>query len=139
MENNFIVVIPCGAKKRAGVHKARDLYIGSYFTGCLRYALSIAPESSVYILSGKYGILSLTDKVESYEMMLGKPGSITLAQVQRQVDDRGLRGCSVVAVAGQRYANLCKAIWKDCKTPLTGVGGFGKQLQWMKQNRGRVP
>lgn len=139
MAADFIVVIPCGAKKRPGTHKARDLYIGSYFIGCLRYALSIAPENRVFILSGKYGLLRLGDVVESYEMMLGQPGSVTLARVKVQAVEFGLQDCPVIAVAGSKYAGMCKAVWKHTTTPLAGVGGFGKQLQWMKQHRGRVP
>ena len=139
MADNFIVVIPCGAKKRPGTHRARDLYVGSYFTGCLRYALSIAPENRVFILSGKYGLLRLGDKIESYEMMLGQPGSVTLARVKAQAVEFGIQDCACVAVAGSKYAGMCKSVWKRTATPLAGVGGFGKQLQWMKQNRGRIP
>lgn len=128
MESDFIVVIPCGAKKRPGTHRARDLYVGSYFTGCLRYALSIAPESRVFILSGKYGLLRLGDEIESYEMMLGQPGSVALARVKAQAVELGIRDCAVIAVAGSKYAGMCRAVWKHTITPLAGVGGFGKQL-----------
>lgn len=134
-----IVIIPCGAKKRTGVHRAEDLYIGSYFKGCYNYAVTIAPKPNVYILSAKYGLLALGDEVESYNLTLGEPGCVSPRFVYKQAERRGLLGCDVVAIGGKKYTGLCRVVWPMCKTPLDGVGGFGKHLQWLKRHRGITP
>lgn len=76
------VVIPCGARKLPGTHRATDLYTGPYYRACLAWARSITTDDSIVILSARYGFLWLGDVVESYEQTLGQPGAIALATLK---------------------------------------------------------
>ena len=134
-----IVIIPCGHRKRSGEHRARDLYTGPYFKSCLNYALSIAADDKIFILSGKYGLLGLDEFVISYDVKMGDSQSITCYIVQEQAGERGIILLPVIAIGGKKYTNLCRKVWENCLTPLDGVGGMGKQMQWMKKNRGINP
>ena len=58
-----IVLISCVSKKLAVKSKAENLYSSVLFKYNLRYAKSLNPEK-IFILSAKYGLLSLDDEVE---------------------------------------------------------------------------
>lgn len=134
-----LVIIPCGARKVPHRSRAGNLYTGPYFRACLRYALSLTAPERVFILSAKYGLLALSDEVDAYNLTMGQPGSVTITQVRQQAKERGIDGLPCVAVGGRKYTDFCRAVWRNTKTPLTGVGGNGKQLQWLKQHRGVMP
>jgi len=131
----MIVIIPCGARKLTHKAMAKDIYIGSYAVMCKRYARSLVDDKFIFILSAKYGLLKMTDKIEPYSLTLGQAGAITLKQVREQVIAFGILEEDCIAIGGKRYTDLCRAIWQNCKTPLQDniKGGNGMQLQWMKQ------
>ncbi len=108
------------------------MYIGSYHKMCQRYARSLAPVENIYILSAKYGLLQMTDVIEPYSLTLGQPGCVTWLDVKKQAKQLGIDNQSCIAIGGMKYTGLCKRVWQDCQTPLTGKGGNGKQLRWMK-------
>ena len=130
----MIIIIPCGARKLNHKAMAKDMYIGSYAAMCKRYARSITTDDKIFILSAKYGLLKMTDIIESYSLTLGQMGSVTPRQVKQQAQDLNILQEDCIAIGGKRYINLCKAIFINCKTPLQDnvKGGNGKQLQWMK-------
>jgi hypothetical protein len=132
----MIVVIPCGKAKRDTPCAAGVMYTGGYHRACMAYARSIAPPENVYILSAKYGLLALADTIAPYELTLGQPGAVTATTVREQAAARGLLDADAVAVAGSRYAALCRDVWPACRTPLAGVGGLGYQQRWLAQHRG---
>jgi len=66
-----IVLISCVSKKLNHKSKAQDLYVSPLFQKNLRYARSLNPDK-IFILSAKYGLLSLTDVVEPYDKTLNK-------------------------------------------------------------------
>ena len=138
---DFIVVIPCGGAKRGYSCPAGEMYVGAYHRGCLGYALTLVggDESRVFILSSKYGLLSLGDMIAPYDLRMGNPGSVGTDIVKRQAKVRGISGRVVVALGGKAYTDVCRSVWSNCKTPLTGVGGIGKQLQWLKRKVSYVP
>jgi hypothetical protein len=130
-----VVIIPCGKAKQPTPQPAGRLYTGAYFRACLRYAQTLAQPDRIFILSALYGLLALTDVVTPYELRMGEPGCVTLAQVRRQAAARGLLGASVVALGGRNYTDVCRAVWHaGCKCPLAGQGGIGKQMAWMKRD-----
>lgn len=133
------VIIPCGARKQKGVWPAYQLYTGPYFKACLAYALSIVPAQDVLILSAKYGLLPLTKEVASYDLTMGQQGSITAGAVRMQADEMGLSDEVVIAIGGQAYTKVCQQVWSKCTTPLTGVGGIGVQMGWLRAHRGWRP
>lgn len=136
--SNLTVITPCGAKKRTGIYPAYALYVGPYYTACLAYALSITDRSHIYILSAKHGLLSLEQKVISYNLKMGQPGSITADRVKEQAKQYKIQS-PIICLGGSLYTGIAKAVWPDALTPLSGVGGIGKQLQWLKYHRGKSP
>lgn len=132
----MIVIISCGAKKRTTPCAARDLYIGNYFRTALRYALALTAgdEGKVFILSAKWGLLTLDQIVEPYELRMGRPGAIAVEHVRAQADLHGIASANIVAVAGDAYVKLCRQVWGvEIQTPLTGKGGLFQQLAWMRE------
>lgn len=133
-----LVVIPCGGKKRPTRSKARYLYTGPYHQACQEFALSLAPDSRVLILSAKYGLVGMDEVIAPYDLTMGDEGSVSGDFVAGQADDRGLLGLDanggrVVALGGAKYVRICKSVWPLCETPLDGVGGIGRQIGWLKR------
>jgi len=64
-----IVLISCVSKKINHISKAKDLYISPLFKKNLAYAKSLNPDKT-YILSAKYGLISLNDSIEPYDKTL---------------------------------------------------------------------
>lgn len=129
-----LVVIPCGSAKKKVRSRAGELYLGNYHRKCQEYALALTGgrRDRVLILSAKYGLLGLEDWVDPYDLRMRQSGCIRVGTVQRQAQERGLEGLTpVVALGGRDYVDMIRAIWPHCQTPLTGIGGIGKQLQWL--------
>jgi hypothetical protein len=102
----------------------------------------VVPESAIYILSAKYGLLPLDQVIAPYDLTMGQPGSVTPAQVRQQAQARMLLTEPVIALGGDPYLTICQQVWPHVQTPLRGRGSFGRfgyQLQWMKQHYGRLP
>ena len=58
----MIVFLSCVSKKRNYPCEAQDLYTSDLFKKSLQYAKTLNP-SKIYILSAKYGVLELTDRI----------------------------------------------------------------------------
>ena len=130
----MIVIIPCGQKKRNYSCKAKDMYIGAYFKTCLQYARKFCKDDAIYILSAKYGLLSLQDIISPYEKKLGNIGCISVLEVKEQAISRKIIDEECIILGGKLYRNYCKAIWRKYKIPMDGLKDmrFGKAMQWMK-------
>ena len=66
-----IVLISCASKKSNKKEKAKELYTSPFFKYNLKYAKSLSP-NKIFILSAKYGLLDLEQKIEPYEKTLNK-------------------------------------------------------------------
>lgn len=133
----MLVIVPCGGQKRAGgLHRADTLYTGSYFKQALAAARALAPDSHIRVLSGKHGLLRLSDLVLSYEQRIDRPGAVPSVAVRRQAADQGLLDePNVVALCGTAYAAIVLAVWPRAAFPLAKVGGMGHQLAALKKIR----
>lgn len=131
-----LVVIACGATKRGERAPAAELYAGSYFRSCLASALSIAPRSSVLILSALHGLVELDRELDPYDMILGIPGAITAADVGRQAAELGVAGLPVLALCPARYADVLEAsgAFPEVSRPLAGLG-IGQQRGRLRELR----
>lgn len=133
----MIIILSCGKKKARSAQPARTLYTGPYYRACLHYALKLAPASSIYILSAKYGLVSLTDRLEPYELKMGAPGSVTVAQIQAQCELLSIpAGEPVIVLGGKKYARFCAQVFEQVRTPLAGRGGLWEQVRWLRQEAG---
>ena len=102
-----IILISCVSKKLNCKSKAQDLYISPLFKKSLIYAKSLNPDK-IFILSAKYGLLSLTDEVEPYDKTLNKMTSneikewanLVISHLQKVSD---LNKDEFVFLAGNKY------------------------------------
>lgn len=140
-----MIIISCGAKKLLGVHRARDLYVGSYFRAALNWATSVAPDNEIRILSARYGLIKLHDMVPSYELRLGQPAAINAATLKQSLEAKGLNATvPVIAVAGVDYVKLLKQVFNNVSAPF-GKGGYfaktglGYQIKHLKEWQGQIP
>lgn len=144
----MIVVISCGAKKRDVASRAIDLYQGSYFKAARNWARSIAPDSRIYIMSAKYGLLPANKVVEPYNLRMGQAGSVSIATLRQQARALLIDRDVAIVVAGSGYTKMARQVWGDLRTPFAaqphgilyaGKSGMGYQLQAMKHHLGRLP
>jgi hypothetical protein len=110
------------------------MYTSALFQKMMAYARSLNPKS-IFILSAKYGLLSLEDMIEPYEQTLKTMNTAgrlvwahrVLAALRENCD---LESDSFVFLAGEPYRlNLVPHILRYT-VPMKGLA-FGKQLQWL--------
>jgi hypothetical protein len=140
-----LVVVSCGAAKLTGAHRVSELYTGSYFRAAYRWANSVTPDDHIYVLSAKYGLVPAGDRIESYDLRMGEPGSVTAELVAGQAAARGLLELDPVVVGGVRYVTLARQVWPVARAPFGRGGGLlpradiGYQIQALNRWNGRVP
>lgn len=133
-----VVIIPCGAQKQTICCAAGEMYTGPFFKLCLAYARSLATADDIFILSAKHGLLSLRAFIRPYDIKMSRARVASLESlVFRQAESRLLLDRPLVALCGGFYLQLVNNVWNlngEDATPLAGIGGIGKQMQWLKQN-----
>ncbi len=118
-----IAIISCGAEKLEGVHKAADLYVGSFFKGNLKAAIAEFGIDNVFILSAKYGLVHASQEIESYNVKMGDEGSISIIELAHQIKELGLDET-------EAYAFCPKAYW----SVLSIAGSFNFWYpQWVNE------
>ncbi len=126
-----IVIISCSKKKLARPAPARELYTGAYFKTLLGYALSIAAAEDVFILSAKYGLVRLENRIRPYDLMMGEAGSIEIRTLKRQAKRLGIVSHGVIALGGKLYTGMIRKVWESVEAPLEGKGGLFQQRAWL--------
>ena len=113
------------------MHPAARLYTGGYFKASLRLAKLIASdEKSIFILSAKYGVVGLQERIEQYDLKLSQ-----LEPTARQEWFRAIRqriaelttAAMPVFVCGQLYHSNLDGF------KVLPMGGIGTQLQFMNR------
>ena len=66
-----LALVSCVKDKLACTSRAIEMYQGFFFQASLRYAASFVPDA-IYILSGKYGLLSPDEMIEPYDCNLAQ-------------------------------------------------------------------
>jgi len=131
-----VVLVSCVSKKRDRKAKARDLYISTLFRYNLKYANSLNPDK-IFILSAKYGLLSLEKEVMPYNQTLNgmksaeikKWADNVVAQLKQIAD---LKKDEFVFLAGENYRKYLIPHISNYKIPMKGLG-IGKQLKFLKE------
>ena len=136
MEKRKVVLISCVSKKLNLKSIAKELYVSPLFKYNLTYAYSLNPDK-IFILSAKYGLVSLDEEIEPYNKTLNKMNkeerkewaNKVLSQLKEKVD---LDNDEIIFLAGKKYREyLIKGI-KNYKIPLKGLS-IGKQLKFLKE------
>lgn len=131
-----IVLISCASKKKAVKSRARELYDSPLFKFNLQYAQKLDPDA-IFILSAKYGLVALDEKIEPYDITLNDMkaaerkewASKVINQLQTHAD---LSGDQFVILAGKRYWQYLLPRLMSYEIPLKGLP-IGKQLQYLKR------
>ena len=132
-----IVLISCVSKKLDEKSKARDLYVSPLFKYNLQYAQLLCPDK-IFILSAKYGLLSLDDEIKPYNETLNNMSDAGIRNWAEMVLEKlkevsDLENDEFVFLAGDRYRKYLLPYLKNYKIPLKGLG-IGKQLGFLKKN-----
>ncbi len=109
-----LVIIPCGKAKLDRPASAGAMYTGGYHRACRRAADILTSPGRIRIISAKYGLISLGQLIEPYELRMGQLGSITHDQLRAQAHAEGLVDePAVVILAGRDYATPVLRIWPE--------------------------
>ncbi|MFK0296330.1 DUF6884 domain-containing protein [Streptomyces sp. NPDC090442] len=134
MPPELLVIIPCSAVKTAmavgSALPAGELYAaGSYHRMCRRAGEAlIRCGGELRVLSAKFGLIALEDRIAPYDLRVGQPGSVDGQQLRRQVQILGLeRAKTVIVLAGRAYAQPVAEVWPAVLRPLAGTRGIGEQ------------
>lgn len=124
-----VVIVPCSVRKLGHRAPAGELYLGGHHSLARRAADALTAEGgTVLILSARYGLVTLDEVIEPYDLRMGEPGSITAAELRAQAARLQLDGAEDVTVlAGAVYAAAVRAIWPHAVNPLAGTRGIGEQ------------
>lgn len=131
--STWLIVIPCGSKKREGRRAAGELYNGCHFAAAQRWASSIE-HATVRIFSAKYGLVASETLIESYDLKMGDPGSVGFLIVPHWAT-------RVVSVCGEAYNDMlrkrCAMMGLQVECPVEGLG-IGQRLRWFKEHPGKL-
>jgi hypothetical protein len=131
-----VVLISCVSKKLPHAALAKELYVSALFQFCLRYARTLKPDS-IFILSAKYGLVDLEQRLEPYNDTLNTKRDAeirhwaqgVLQQLQLKIDfERDI----VIFLAGEKYRRYLVSQIKHTEIPMFGLS-IGRQLQFLKR------
>jgi hypothetical protein len=127
-----IVLISCVSKKRPVKSKARDLYISPLFRKNLKYALKLKPDQ-IFILSAKYGLVSLEEEIEPYDLTLNTMSANEVKDWSKGVlsdlaNEADLEEDLFIFLAGAKYRKYLVGHLTHFEVPFEGLP-IGKQLQ----------
>jgi cytoplasmic iron level regulating protein YaaA (DUF328/UPF0246 family) len=124
-----IAFIACSKKKSNVRAKAKNIYQGQLFKKALLYCSFFYDQ--IYILSAKYGLLSLDDIIDPYEETLNtkteKQKREWADKVKKQMQQKEIEYELVDIFAGKNYYKYLKYN----TVPLADKSGLGYQLQWL--------
>jgi hypothetical protein len=131
-----IVLISCVKKKLPYRAKAQVFYISTLFLFNLEYARSLKPDA-IYILSAKYGLVSLEQEIDPYDLTLNTMGESqkkawgqnVLMDLRQKAD---LVNDHFVFLAGKNYRKYLIPSIAYYEIPLEGYT-FGEQLRELKR------
>jgi hypothetical protein len=130
------VLISCVSQKLPHAAFAKDLYVSPLFKFCLRYSQTLKPDV-VFILSAKFGLVALDQRLEPYNDTLNTKRDAdirqwaqgVLQQLRAKID---LERDTVIFLAGEKYRRHLIDQIKHAEIPLLGLS-IGRQLQFLKR------
>jgi cytoplasmic iron level regulating protein YaaA (DUF328/UPF0246 family) len=137
-----VVLIACGKTKAPVPSPARDLYQGDLFQKCLAYAEKVLNADAIYVLSAKYGLVPINERIEPYEKTLNNASVAekrdwadrVLAQLREVAD---LEQDRFTILAGENYRQHLLPHLRYHALPLRGLM-FGQQLSFLTRATANV-
>ncbi len=131
----MIAFISCVKTKRNYPCKAQDMYISDLFKKSLAYAKKHADK--VFILSAKYGLLTLDEIIYPYEKTLNKMSEYEKRDGHIKYLGNLLMGGNnnepCMFICGTNYRKYLIQKFPNAKIPLKNLS-FGNQLKWLKNH-----
>ena len=131
-----VVLISCVSQKLDKKSKAKDLYVSTLFKKNMAYALTLNP-NEIYILSAKYGLLGLDDRIEPYNVTLN-----TMKVAEKKVWSEkvfsqllkleSIKDTKFIFLAGNNYRKYLMPHLPHTEVPMEGLP-IGKQLQFLTE------
>ena len=139
-----IAIIGCTSKKKSYPCKAVELYQEStFFCKELKYAKNVIKADDIYILSAKHHLIHGSKVIEPYNVtLIGKPkaertawAEFSLSLILKEFNPSEDK---LYLLCGTKYYEFLECGLKknnfQYEIPLKGIGGIGKQLQWLDRN-----
>ena len=120
-----IILISCVSQKLSYKASASHLYISPLFKKNLAYAQKLNPDA-IFILSAKYGLVDLDQKIEPYDLTLNTMSAdqikVWAVRVLAQLSERAdLNRDHFVFLAGQKYRKYLLPKLKSYEIPMEGL------------------
>ena len=131
-----VTLISCVSKKLNFKSEAQDLYQSPLFKKNLAYAKKINSDE-IYILSAKYGLLKLNDKIEPYDKTLNKMSVSEKKKWSNEVyqelqKSEVINNTNFIFLAGENYRKYLVEKLAHYEVPMKGLQ-IGKQLQFLTE------
>jgi hypothetical protein len=131
-----VVLISCASKKLRHPAIAQELYVSSLFQSCLRYAYTLKPDA-IFILSAKYGLVALDQRLEPYNDTLNTRHDADIRQwaqsvLQQLRSNVDIECDTVIFLAGEKYRRHLIGHIRHYEVPLLGLS-IGRQLHFLKR------
>ena len=131
-----IVLISCVKTKLDHPAKAEDIYISDLFVKYLTFARKLKPDY-IFILSAKYGLLKLNDRIAPYEKTLNQMpiyerrawASGVVSELSKYAN---LNQDEFIILAGEKYREFLLPHMRNYRIPFEGLS-FGNQLKALKR------
>ena len=131
-----VTLISCVSKKLNFKSEAQDLYQSPLFKKNFAYAKKINSDE-IYILSAKYGLLKLNDKIEPYDITLNK---MNVSEKKKWSDEvyqelqkyEVINNINFIFLAGENYRKYLVDKLPHYEIPMKGLQ-IGKQLQFLTE------
>jgi cytoplasmic iron level regulating protein YaaA (DUF328/UPF0246 family) len=127
------IIITCGSKKSITPSRAELMYLGSHFKRCLSWAKSKSSQDKIFILSAKYGLLKLDQKINPYDLRMGQEGCVDFNFVKNQAIELNIIDNQIYSTAGKEYRNILDQVFKNIKYPFFNMS-MGYMAQAIKRD-----
>jgi cytoplasmic iron level regulating protein YaaA (DUF328/UPF0246 family) len=107
------------------------MYVGGFFKAQLFYAKKHFPDDQIFILSAKYGLLTLSEKIKPYDLKMGQVGSIGYDSVKKQAIALNIIDNKIISTAGKEYRLVLDKVFPDILYPFKDLKGMGYMIKAM--------
>lgn len=129
-----LVVVPCSKDKSKTPCRAESMYLGQLHILAMQAARSLVDDvEQLRILSGKHGLLKLSDELWPYEQRIDEPGHVSTAALTAQllaVDREDGERLLIVSLCPKSYTAALRLAAErlvdvELTAPLAGSSGIG--------------
>jgi hypothetical protein len=137
MEN--IALISCVSKKCLYKTEAKNMYTSPLFVKSLKYANDILKPNKIFILSAKYGLLNINEKIEPYNETLNDKKQKEKRKWANDVMNQLMKECDLnndrfIFLERKNYYEKLILSLPNNEILMENLQ-IGKKLQWLKEKK----